>query len=91
MHRHFAATDVAAATRELAMMFQSALDTAGVRLVVDCPALSDAVWIDQDVWEKFIPNLVSKAFKFTREGEIAGRVRDSANPRRSRHRARLGA
>jgi signal transduction histidine kinase len=70
--------DLAGITAELAGMFQSATAAAGVRLVIDCPPLSESAWIDRDMWEKIVPNLVSNAFKFTMAGEIAVRVRAEA-------------
>jgi signal transduction histidine kinase len=74
---NFSPIDVARMTTDLAMMFQSAVDASGVKLTVDCPALSQPVWIDRDMWEKIVPNLVSNAFKFTLQGEIAVRLHES--------------
>jgi signal transduction histidine kinase len=71
----YAPVDVAALTAELAGMFQSATAAAGVSLKIECPPLGEAAWIDRDMWEKIVPNLVSNAFKFTLAGEIAVRVR----------------
>ena len=71
----YAPIDVAGVTAELAGMFQSATTAAGVRLVIDCPRLGEPAWIDRDMWEKIVPNLVSNAFKFTLAGEIAVRTR----------------
>ena len=78
MHANFAAVDIATATRELAVMFQTAFDKAGVQLNLDCPPLTEAVWIDQSLWEKIIPNLISNAFKFTLQGQVAVRVRETS-------------
>ena len=64
-------TDLAALTAELASNFRSACEKAGLRLVVDCPPLPEPVYVDRDMWEKVVLNLVSNAFKFTLEGEIA--------------------
>jgi signal transduction histidine kinase len=64
-------TDLAALTAELASNFRSACERAGLRLVVDCPPLPGPVHVDRDMWEKVVLNLVSNAFKFTFEGEIA--------------------
>ena len=62
--------DLAASTAELASVFRSAVEKAGIRLVIDCPPLSEPVFIDRDMWEKIVLNLVSNAFKYTLEGEI---------------------
>ncbi|MCP3057492.1 ATP-binding protein [Myxococcus sp. K38C18041901] len=64
-------TDLAALTRDLASAFRSTVERAGLRLVVDCPSLPDAVWVDHEMWEKVVLNLLSNAFKFTFQGEIA--------------------
>ena len=67
----YLATDLASFTSELASVFRSATDKAGLRLVVDCPDLGEPVYVDRDMWEKIVLNLISNAFKFTFEGEIA--------------------
>jgi signal transduction histidine kinase len=64
-------TDLAAFTADLASSFRSATDRAGIRLIVSCPALPKPVYVDRDMWEKIVLNLMSNAFKFTFEGEIA--------------------
>ncbi len=66
----YQATDLAAFTSELASVFRSATDRAGLRLVVDCRAMGEPVYVDRDMWEKIVLNLLSNAFKFTFEGEI---------------------
>ena len=64
-------TDLAAFTADLASSFRSATDKAGLRLMVNCPPLPQPVYVDRDMWEKVVLNLMSNAFKFTLEGEIA--------------------
>ena len=71
----FEPTDLGAFTGELASMFRAATERAGLRLVVDCPALAEPVYVDRDMWEKIVLNLVSNAFKFTFEGEIEVKLR----------------
>ncbi len=67
----YQATDLASFTSELASVFRSATDKAGLRLVVDCRDLGEPVYVDRDMWEKIVLNLLSNAFKFTFDGEIA--------------------
>ncbi|HEX5501786.1 MAG TPA: ATP-binding protein [Thermomicrobiales bacterium] len=69
-------TDLAATTAELASVFRSAIERAGLRLVVACPPLPAPVYVDRDMWEKIVLNLLSNAFKFTFEGEIRVALRD---------------
>ena len=70
-------TDLATYTAELASVFRSAIERAGLRLVVDCPPLSAPVYVDREMWEKIVLNLLSNAFKFTFEGEITVSMRQS--------------
>jgi PAS domain S-box-containing protein len=69
-------TDIAAFTAELASNFRSACEKAGLRLIVDCAPFNggEQAYLDRDMWEKIVLNLVSNAFKFTLEGEIEVRV-----------------
>ena len=68
-------TDLATYTAELASVFRAAVEKAGMRLRIDAPALEEAVYVDRDMWEKIVLNLVSNAFKYTLEGEIVVSVR----------------
>jgi PAS domain S-box-containing protein len=67
--------DLAKFTTDLASVFRSTVERAGLELVVDCPPLSEPVYIDREMWEKIVLNLLSNAFKFTFEGEIEVRLR----------------
>ncbi|PLZ88580.1 hypothetical protein CEN44_14995, partial [Fischerella muscicola CCMEE 5323] len=67
-------TDLAMFTAELASVFRSAIEQAGLRLVVDCPPLAEPVYVDRQMWEKIVLNLLSNAFKFTFVGEITVRL-----------------
>jgi signal transduction histidine kinase len=67
--------DLAAFTTELASVFRSAIERAGLRLVVDCPPLPQLIYVDKEMWEKIVLNLLSNALKFTFAGEIAVTLR----------------
>ncbi len=69
--------DLAVLTSELASVFRSAIEKAGLRLVVECPPLATHAWVDRDMWEKIVLNLLSNAFKFTLEGEISVQLREA--------------
>jgi signal transduction histidine kinase len=66
----FEPVDLATLTSELASSFRSAIEKAEMRLVVDCPPLSEPVYVDREMWEKIVLNFLSNAFKFTLEGAI---------------------
>ena len=76
LHATFAPLDIALVTSELAGMFQSAAEKAHLKLVVDCPPLREKVFVDRDLWEKIVPNLVSNALKYTHAGEVAVRCHE---------------
>ncbi len=63
-------TDLAALTTDLAGVFRSAIERAGLNFQVNCPTLAEPAYIDREMWEKIVLNLLSNAFKFTFEGEI---------------------
>jgi signal transduction histidine kinase/AmiR/NasT family two-component response regulator len=68
-------TDLAALTADLASSFRSAIEKAGMQLFVDCPPLSEPVYVDHEMWEKIILNLLSNAFKYTFKGYISVTLR----------------
>lgn len=70
----FVPTDLAAYTRELCGVFRSAIEHAGLTFTVDCPALPELVYVDRDMWEKIVLNLLSNAYKHTLEGSIRVRL-----------------
>jgi len=75
INARFAATDLCALTADLASTFRSVCERAGLVLEVDCESLPEPVFVDPELWEKIVLNLLSNAFKFTFEGRITVRVR----------------
>ncbi len=75
----YQATDLTGFTSELVSVFRSATDKAGLRLIVEASDLGEPVYVDRDMWEKVVLNLISNAFKFTFEGEIAVSVHRTGN------------
>jgi signal transduction histidine kinase len=67
-------TELGSATTDLASHFRSAIERAGLQLIVECPALDAPVYLDREMWEKIVLNLLSNAFKFTFEGVITVRL-----------------
>ncbi|HLX37427.1 MAG TPA: ATP-binding protein [Candidatus Binataceae bacterium] len=84
----YESVDVAAYTAELASTFQSAMERAGLKYIIDCPPLDVPVFLDRDMWEKIVLNLISNAFKYTLEGEVVVSLGLAADRRRIQLRVR---
>jgi PAS domain S-box-containing protein len=68
-------TDLAALTRDVAAAFRSVIEQAGLRFDVRCEPIDRPAYVDRDMWEKVVLNLLSNAFKFTFEGTIGIELR----------------
>lgn len=66
----FKPTDLAGLTRDVASAFRAAVEAAGLRFTIRCAAIAEPVFVDREMWEKIVLNLLSNAFKFTFDGEI---------------------
>ncbi|WP_461110289.1 SpoIIE family protein phosphatase [Streptomyces calidiresistens] len=75
MQARYEPTDPAAFTAELAGVFRSAIERAGLAFHVDCAPVGEPVYLDRGMWEKVILNLLGNALKFTFEGAIGVTVR----------------
>jgi signal transduction histidine kinase len=73
----FVATNVSEFTNDLASLFRSAIEKAGLKYQVDCEPCLTPAYIDRDMWEKIVLNLVSNAFKFTTQGSIKVAMRET--------------
>jgi len=70
MQATYQPTDLSLLTAQLASVFRSAVERAGLKLVIECPPLPEPVYVDRDMWEKIVLNLLSNALKATFDGEI---------------------
>jgi signal transduction histidine kinase len=68
-------TELGALTADLASSFRSAMERAGLTFSVDCQEIGAAVYVDREMWEKIVLNLLSNALKFTFRGSVTVRLR----------------
>ena len=73
----FRPTQLGTLTSELASLFRPAVERAGLTLVVEITPPSQAIFVDRDMWEKIVLNLLSNAFKHTFAGSILVRLGES--------------
>jgi PAS domain S-box-containing protein len=71
--------DLSALARDFASAFRSLIEKAGLYFKVECEPMPQPAFVDKDMWEKVIFNLLSNAYKFTLEGGITLKLR-SAGP-----------
>jgi PAS domain S-box-containing protein len=67
--------DLCELTTDLASSFRSIIEKAGLTLEVDCTILVNEFYVDREMWEKIVLNLLSNAFKYTLQGIITVRLR----------------
>ncbi|ANE50454.1 ATP-binding protein [Flavisolibacter tropicus] len=72
----FTKVDICSFTQELASTFRSAIEKAGMQLKFDYSAIQSDVYVDVDMWEKIVLNLISNAFKYSKEGTISISVKE---------------
>ncbi|HEX3745275.1 MAG TPA: ATP-binding protein [Bryobacteraceae bacterium] len=70
MRALFRPADLCTLTSDLAANFTSAMERAGLQFQIDCQPLAGPVYVDREMWEKIVLNLLSNALKFTFEGHV---------------------
>jgi len=70
----YASMDLGRLTRDLAGVFESTMARGGLAYTVEVEDLGEPVWVDRDMWEKIVFNLLSNAFKFTLVGSVTLRL-----------------
>lgn len=63
--------DLCELTTDLASSFRSIIEKAGMSLAVECKLSNQDFYVDRQMWEKIVLNLLSNAFKYTLEGSIS--------------------
>ncbi|NUO51107.1 MAG: response regulator [Polyangiaceae bacterium] len=75
----FEKVDLGALTAETASAFRSLIEGAGLDLEIACDPIQAAVFVDRQMWEQIVLNLLSNAFKFTKSGTITVRLTSDAS------------
>lgn len=71
--------DLAIYTADLASAFRSAIEKAGMEFIVHTPPVTEMVYVDREMWEKIVFNLLSNAFKYTSAGSIRVSLQQQTN------------
>jgi len=77
MQARYQPIDLVTFTSELASNFRSATQRSGIAFAVDASPLSGPVYVDVEMWEKIVLNLLSNALKHTFDGSIHVIVREA--------------
>ncbi|KAI8817329.1 uncharacterized protein EV422DRAFT_542429 [Fimicolochytrium jonesii] len=74
MEANFRLTNISVVTANAASMFRSAMEKGNLDYTVETPPLGEMVYLDVDMWEKIVLNLLSNAFKYTVQGGVKVRL-----------------
>ncbi|MGZ5255878.1 MAG: ATP-binding response regulator, partial [Flavitalea sp.] len=66
----FGLVDLVVLTKNLAANFRAVIEKAGMKLIVKADTIIQPVYVDKQMWEKIVFNLLSNAFKYTLQGKI---------------------
>lgn len=69
-HARFVKTDLASFTQNLASNFRSVIEKAELEFEVKTGSNACYAYVDRQMWEKVVFNLLSNAFKYTLKGKI---------------------
>lgn len=70
MQLQYEAVNISFLTRNLANTFSSAIEKAGIKYTIDCEQINEPVYVDVEMYENMVLNLLSNALKYTSSGEI---------------------
>lgn len=70
MQAQYAPIDISSFTKDIASSFQSAIESAGLQYEIECSDINGTTYVDREMWEKIVLNLLSNAFKYTLTGKI---------------------
>ena len=72
-------TNLAEITADLVSMFRATIEKSGLKLIIETLPLAEPVYVDKEMYEKIIFNLLSNAAKFTFTGFIKVLLRKQEN------------
>jgi signal transduction histidine kinase len=70
LQANYEPVDLVVLTAELVEAFRTAIEKAGLTLQVNLTLLEEPVYVDKDMWERMVFNLLSNALKYTAKGGI---------------------
>lgn len=79
LHAVYRPIDISGLTKDIVISFASVTESAEVRYRIDIPQIRKKVYIDFEMWEKIVLNLLSNAYKYTQTGIIAVNLREKNN------------
>ncbi len=70
----FEPVNVSDLTKGLCEVFRSVMEKAGLEYVVEIEEIEEEVYLDKEMWERIVFNLLSNAFKYTLRGRVEVRM-----------------
>lgn len=75
VHGCFRPINLSTVTADLASLFRSGTKKCDIQYVVNVPEEDVEVWLDLDLWERVLFNIIGNAFKYCLRGSIEVRLR----------------